>query len=280
MRETVQVALGLGFVLVSILLIILAATRKYLPGKPWFIAFLAIGLINTLSWQVPALLFKLDIDFDISQFYDVFTPIMGIVNLTGFCMLIPFLFAMKEPPPPHVGEGVGSVSYGSHAYSGAPADTNDPLYGVAGWLKFFVIVHMYIAPVLFGLQQVIGFIAIGRIADRYPGLLVVGLIEAAVGIFLIVKWILIARRVRDVVPGVVQEVKNWLLITLAWGLISIPLIFLSGIDPEDLILDALKAFATAIISFSIWYSYFNVSKRVKATFPDWNGERSIMPSVP
>ena len=133
-----------------------------------------------------------------------------------------------------------------------------------------MVVNMYIAPVLFGIQQIMGFIGFGILAEDYPGIIVVGLIEAAVGIFLVVKWIMIARRLRDIVPGVVQEAKRWLLISLAWSVLSTPLVFMSGMDAEDVMLGAVKQLVGGVIAFAIWYSYFNVSKRVKATYPDWN----------
>lgn len=150
------------------------------------------------------------------------------------------------------------------------ADTTNSLYGVKGWLKLFVVVNIYIAPVLFGIQQIMGFIGFGILAEDYPGIVVVGLIEAAVGIFLVVKWIMIARRLHDIVPGVIQEAKKWLLITLAWNVLSTPLVFMSGMDAEDVMGGAIKQLLLGIISFAIWFSYFKVSKRVKATYPDWN----------
>ena len=261
MTETIQGILSAVFLLVSILLIILAATRQYFPGKAWFILFLLSGLITTAGWMIPTLLFTLEIDFDPSKFYETYGLALRIIGIIGFCSLIPFVLAMQEPDQATV-NAVGS----EQAY--ASADTSSPLYGVAGWLKFFVIVNLYIQPVIFGIRHTIGFIGIAAIADKYPGLLVVGVIEAAVGLFFIIKWILIGRQVRDMAPRVVHTVKKWLIITLIWSLISIPLAFLSGLAPEDLALSSLKGFVTAIISFTIWYSYFSVSKRVKTTFPE------------
>jgi len=107
-------------------------------------------------------------------------------------------------------------------------------------------------------------------AEDYPGIVVVSLIQAAGGIFLVVKWIMISRRFRDITRGVIQEAKKWLLISLAWSILSAPLVFISGMDAEDVMVGAIKQLLMGIISSAIWYSYFNVSKRVKATYPDWN----------
>lgn len=149
-------------------------------------------------------------------------------------------------------------------------DSTNPLYGVKGWLEFFVVVNMYIAPISFGISQIMAFIGFAMLAEDYPGIVVVGLIEAGVGLFLVVKWIMIARRLRDIVPGVVQEAKKWLLISLAWNVLSTPLAFMTGMDAEDMMPGNTKGLFTGVIAFAIWYSYFNVSKRVKATYPDWN----------
>jgi hypothetical protein len=39
---------------------------------------------------------------------------------------------------------------------------------------------------------------------------------------------------------------------------------------ELLLPGSIKAVVSSVIGFSIWFSYFNVSKRVKATYADWN----------
>ncbi len=264
MKESFQMVLGLCYPLISIALIVLAATRKYLPGKPWLIAFLAAGLVNMIGWQIPQLLMRFGADFDVSRFYDVMRVPLSLINLIGFCMLIPFILSLANHPFSN-----GNIAESQQGLE-MTGDTSSPYYGVHGWLKFFVIVNIYVSPIIFAIQQIIGFIGLSNLAGRYPGILVVGIIEAGVGIFLVIKWIMIALRLRDITPGVVQEAKRWLLIVLGWNLLSTVLAFLSGMDPEDIAPSAIKGLFQGIIAFAIWYSYFNVSKRVKATYPDWN----------
>lgn len=155
------------------------------------------------------------------------------------------------------------------------SDTNNvspstPLYGVKGWLKLVVIANLYIAPVLFGLQYILAWVVASTIAAEYPGFIVVLLIETIVGGFFVWKFIQIARDLRDIKPGVVQEMKKWLKLSLGWAIISTLLVFTSGMEAKHLLPGAIKGIVIGLISFSIWYSYFNVSKRVKATYPDWN----------
>ncbi|MBA3035013.1 MAG: DUF2569 domain-containing protein [Desulfobacterium sp.] len=144
----------------------------------------------------------------------------------------------------------------------------NPLYGVKGWLKFFVVINLYVSPVIFVLRYIMAWVGFTIIAKRHPGIIPVGLIETVITGFLVFKWIQIARRIRDIAPGVIQEVKLWLKIVLAWSILNIPLVFMTGMDADDLLPGAIKGIITSLIAFAIWYSYFNVSKRVKATYPD------------
>lgn len=111
---------------------------------------------------------------------------------------------------------------------------------------------------------------IAMLANEYPGLTLVVLIETIVGSILIYKGIVVAKGLRDIEKVAVKNAKSLLLLVLTWTIVSIPISFLSGLDSEQLITDAAKQFFLRIISFAIWYSYFNVSERVKITYPDWN----------
>lgn len=267
--------IGWVYPLIMVVVIIIAATQRF-KGKPWLMAYLIIGLIVTVIGRIPNTLMLMDIDFNYSAFYMYGTIPLHIIGVVGLCLMIPFVISAgrasggvsgptaHQPlqnavsPPPLAGQA-GPPPVGS---------AGNPLYGVHGWLKFFVVVTMYIRPVLFVLAQIAGFAGIIRMVNHYPGLLVVGIIEAVVGIFFTVKWILIARHLRDIVPGVLQETKRWLIITLCWNILSTPLVFMSGIDPEYAIPGVAKQLLASVISFAIWFSYFNVSKRVKATYTE------------
>ena len=154
-------------------------------------------------------------------------------------------------------------------HNGEKIELSNPLYGVKGWLRFFVIMRMYVAPMLFVLLNIISWNAIIETADIYSGIIIVGMIESVIGAFFIVKWILIAKSLRDLRPGIVQETMSWLKITLGWGILITPLIFMVGMPSYEVMPNAIPGIVLSLISFSIWYSYFNVSKRVKATYPDW-----------
>ncbi len=273
MKEIAQQVFAWGFPLASIFVIVLAATRGKFPGKPWLMAYLSIGLAVMLAWRLPHVLVNFDaLDFSLSKFHEVMGLPINIIGLAGFCMLIPFVMALGNPPPLPAGTGADA---GVRHEAPPTGDASNPLYGVRGWLKLFVVVNMYISPVVFGIRQIIAVVGFGMLAGRYPGIVVIGLIEAAVGIFFIVKWIRIARGLRDIVPGIIQEAKKWLLISLAWNLLSAPLVLMAGMDARDVMPEVIKQLLGGIIGFAIWYTYFNVSLRVKATYPDWNKTVSI-----
>jgi hypothetical protein len=144
------------------------------------------------------------------------------------------------------------------------------LRGVKGWLKFFVIVNIYVAPSLFVIGYILAWIGFVDISDRYPGIILVGVIETLVGGFFVLKWIQIAIDLKNIRPHVIQYAKVWLKYSLAWGILNAPLIFLSGMPADNVMPGAIKSVVQSLISFAIWYSYFSVSKRVKATYPDWD----------
>ncbi len=149
------------------------------------------------------------------------------------------------------------------------SDMSNPLYGVHGWLKFLVVMNLYVGPILFGLRQIMSWIGYMILLDKHPGIILSGLIDTAVGLYLVVRGIQVARGLRDIQPRAVQNAKALLKLILAWTFVSIPVSFLSGLNAKDLIPGTVKGVLVGVIGFAIWYSYFNVSKRVQATYPDW-----------
>jgi hypothetical protein len=151
-----------------------------------------------------------------------------------------------------------------------PVDTTNPLYGVKGWLEFFVVVNIYIAPIAFVIINIYAWVTYIRILDKYPNIVISGFLYSVVGLIFVLKWIQIGIRLREFKSGAVREAKQWMMYALAWTFLRIPIEFISGIDAEYLMPGIAKNLILGLISFSIWYSFLNVSKRIKATYPDWN----------
>jgi len=144
------------------------------------------------------------------------------------------------------------------------------LRGVRGWLKFFIVAKLYISPVLFVLNYFLAWIGFALLAQDYPGIVLVGTFTTVMDGFLVWRWIRIAQHLRDIEPGAVQETKTWMKLSLLWVFFSMPLGFMSGLDAATLLVQDLKAAVGSLVGFAIWYSYFSFSRRVRATYPDWN----------
>jgi len=168
MRETVQEILSWGYPMAIVIAIALAATRKEFPGKPWLVACLSIELTIMLVWRVQALLVVNDvIDYDTSWFYDVWALPLPAIGVADSFLLVPFIFAVASSPS-HSRLAPGTET-GTQGKAPPAEDTASPFNGVHGWLRFFVVVNLYISPVLFRIQQIMGFIGGGMLAEEYPG---------------------------------------------------------------------------------------------------------------
>lgn len=151
------------------------------------------------------------------------------------------------------------------AYSAA----NSKLRGIGGWLRLFIVMNMYVGPVLAGIHLIFTLIGAGLLASQYPNLVLALLIEIGGSICFTVWGIRVSLGLRDIHPRAVQNAKILLRYTALWVTLS-PLITgpLSGLPAKDLVPDYLRNAFLTLIGFAIWYPYFSVSKRVKATYPD------------
>jgi hypothetical protein len=128
---------------------------------------------------------------------------------------------------------------------------------VGGLLRFYVVVRIYLAP-FFAVLSFILVLASGGIVRSF-------LFIEAVHILLTIAGIQVGIALRDIKPKAVQAVKGWLIAVLVWGIISAFILFFCGLPSQLLLQETIMP----LISFAIWYSYFKVSKRVRATYPDW-----------
>jgi hypothetical protein len=152
----------------------------------------------------------------------------------------------------------------------------DPYTGVHGWLRLIVVGNLYIAPVLIGLQYMFAWIGFLALAEEHPGVIILGLLLTGVDGMLAYMGIQAAIALRDIHSGAVQQMKHLLQLRLGWAFIGALVSFVGwsfvGLDAEDLIESAARTMIVGIVGFSVAYTYFTVSKRVKATYPDWNAK--------
>lgn len=230
-----------------------------------FLLFLIAVILGIWAsyWQISAI--DRGDDFrEISSFLTLFSSIQLVINTAAWILLLVGIFRSNSA----IQHSDSAVSERGSELQGLGRDENHPLYGVAGWLRFFVLINLYISPVIFVISYALAWVGLVDLVDDYPGMLAVVLIETLVGGFLIIKWIQIALHLRGLRPDAAVEAKLWLKLTLAWILLGIPLSLMSGLPAEVLVPQLARGVIQGVIGFAIWYSYFCVSRRVKATFPE------------
>jgi Protein of unknown function (DUF2569) len=260
MKEALQEIIAWGYPLVECILIVFAATRRRFPGKPWVLAYLAIGLATGLAWRLPSVLLKFDtLDFDVSRFYDVYGLPLSIIAFIGYCMLIPFLLAVANPHPQQPGD---ETMTGLAETDGAHASAVDPsLVGIGGWLVLPAI-GFVLGPVIGIVMLVVAVGLYGGVADAGFGGLYA--LELLVDVGLLVFLIYAAIRFF----GKQRNAPSTIIALLIAGLVSSGVLIMIelGAGAEPFAIESGKQFVRSIIAAGIWIPYFKVSRRVRATF--------------
>jgi hypothetical protein len=159
--------------------------------------------------------------------------------------------------------GITSPSSNAPAQAG-PTGVNSPYYGWGGWLAFFCIAQIFVQPLLaigFGAEDASAF----GVDSNLDGFLVIEILGmVGMGVFGIIAGVQLWRLRR----GAVGIAKAYLVTALVWSILKAVLAFgmLDGRYQEAVGAGEIKGVVGTLIPFVVWFSYFNVSKRVKATF--------------
>jgi hypothetical protein len=150
-----------------------------------------------------------------------------------------------------------------------PIRVRSDLEGVRGWLRFFVILTIYIWPV----ANVVWSIAIWiqrciPLSPDYPGVILYYPICIAGTLYLALMSNDVGHRLQNRAPRAVQAVKKWLFLVLAWPFAWLVLSPICGEAKSDIAQEAAYNIVRTLVWFAIWYSYFSISQRVRATYPD------------
>ena len=171
-------------------------------------------------------------------------------------------------------EILGVASSAPPAQAGSP-NVNSPYYGWGGWLALFCIVQIFVQPILVVVAVASDASAFGYNSslDAFAAIEIFGTI--GLGVFGIIVGISLWR----LRPGAVGIAKTYLVTALVWSVFKAIVAFamLEGRFQETVGPQEVLGVFTTLIPFAIWFSYFNVSKRIKATF---FGEEDVVHIIP
>ena len=141
--------------------------------------------------------------------------------------------------------------------------------GYGGWLKFYVVVHRYVAPIAVVAAGIFVLPSLLRIAGAYAGL--VGFIAAQYAVLLGVTALgaYAAGKVREIDAAGLRLTRVYLWLLLATPAVSVAIGSLIEMPEsvrfeflEKQLLDLMKA----LVVFIVWTSYFRISRRVRNSF--------------
>jgi hypothetical protein len=246
------------FPVVCIVLIVLAATRRRLRGKFWFITFAAGFLIIGLAWRIPSLLLRFNlIEVEsFSDFYDSFGFIINIFELLIFSLLIPFI--LIAPVPKKLLESPGSFELPQGPFT--DPSINPRLSGIGGWLIFPAI--GLVTGTIISIVGVILFLSQAPdLLDEYGVTYIINLFFSVVMTLFILFAAIVFFAKKRFAPAIMISL---LLSNIAVS--GLLLLINISADAEIFAIEDAKGLVQGIIGSAIWVPYFCVSKRVKATF--------------
>jgi hypothetical protein len=148
-------------------------------------------------------------------------------------------------------------------------DYKNPNKGVGGWLLLFCLGLTLIGPIISLNAIVVGYNGTSKYFTQFPGLLLLWAIDTLLSLGLIAFGIYAGIRLWSIRPGAVTMAKRYLMCTLGYYTVAAVLPFFVGLPSvanEAMILPVIKNTLKGILTFAIWYSYLNKSKRVNATY--------------
>ena len=140
---------------------------------------------------------------------------------------------------------------------------------VGGWLLLLCFALAIGSPLRTLYNLITSYNATVTLFDQFPGLRSLLYIDGTLSIVLMALSIRAGIALWTIKQGAVNIAKNYLLIFLGYSVIAMFLPFIAGLPSEAndaMIPEVIKSILQSLVFFGIWYSYLNVSKRVKSTY--------------
>ncbi len=141
--------------------------------------------------------------------------------------------------------------------------------GIGGWLSFFIVIYLYFIPTLFVPAVIMDFIKYRALAEQYPSIILFGAVAYIARIYILILGIKAAKALKDIKPLAVQGVCAFIIKAYFLSFFTIPASFVSQQHKGDAISNVLLQILMSTIGAVIWSLYFKKSKRVQATYSDW-----------
>jgi len=141
--------------------------------------------------------------------------------------------------------------------------------GVGGWLLLLCFALTIGSPLSTLYSLITSYNELSPLFDLYPGLKKLLYIDGSLSAVVMFFGIRAGISLWTIKQNAVKIAKNYFWIFMAYSVAAIFLPFLAGLPSEmngALTQEVIVAFAKSLMFFGVWYSYLNVSKRVKATY--------------
>ena len=152
---------------------------------------------------------------------------------------------------------------------GGPAGAVLRYKGVGGWLLWLCLGLTVLSPALTLVMLTKSYSDSAQYFARLPGLATLSVIDTILSLALMAFSIYAGVMLWRIRPGAVATAKIYLLCNLAYHVVASVLPFMVGLPSEvshGLLKEAVRGTVQSIIGVAIWYSYLNVSRRVRATY--------------
>lgn len=141
--------------------------------------------------------------------------------------------------------------------------------GVNGWLSFFCILLVFLTPLATLFTIIKSYSELNNFFSQYRGLKTVFVLDTVVSFIITIFSVHAGISLYSIKPNAVKIAKRYLIINLGYHFFAAIIPFTAGLPSyaEDaMVPEAIKSTVQGFIGFSIWFSYLNNSKRVKATY--------------